>query len=817
MSTYSLRFPKQRLSYSEKMAKDMKWAKDTFDSIALDYISSNSNTRDGKPLSQYSRKLSNYRLYNNQLDQKDFEREFNPLGIEVGQFKDQVMAFNKAPNKINVLLGNELKRPFPFKTVLTNSEGIKSKTVERTLAIQDAIQQDINELVQMLSSMVGQPNMENPEEVERARQQVNQMVDRLIDKDSLDQYLSTNYMEAREILAASILDYLFHKQNLRDKMNDGFKHGLISGEEIYYVGRRNNDPFVEVVNPLGFFHHKSPETKYYQDGLYAGYRTLMTSGDILDTFQLTDKQVKIIEGTTSGVNGVRDDLIGPGMKYHNVDITHEYHSRLLDRGSYEGSYGYGNTSSDWLVTHLEWRSQRKIGFLFYINEWGDPQTDMVSEEFIVPDYAEKTTQNLAYGGKRTVYQFDNQAFYWDWVPEVWEGIRIGDNMYTQIGPKLDQFRSIDDPYKVKLGYHGVAYSTMNSDPVSLMDRMKPFQYLYFIVVHKLKALIAKDRGQVYSLDLSMVPEELGLEKALYYLDQMDLDLYNSLQNAEKPGAYQRGKVTGSTSRSNMQHIMNYIGLMDALDAQISDVAGIPRPVEGQISANEAVTNARSNIQQSATITEATYFHPHYRVWQDVLTSLLQVAQECYKGKKITKQYILDDMSIKALDFSGDDLQNSDFGIFVANAGKENEVYNMMKDLAHALVQTDKANFSDLIKMLKSSSIEDMERKIEAAEKKRQELEQQAQKMQQQTEQAKMEFEKAKLQHEKDLQAQKDAAELQRLIVELTADADQDNDGKPDILEVQKFLHDVNMDKAKLKLEEKKLKRDAKAPQSSSKA
>ena len=489
----------------------------------------------------------------------------------------------------------------------------------------------------------------------------------------------------------------------------------------------------------------------------------------------------------------------------------------MNQASREGSYGYSNTSSDWLVTHVEWRSQRKVGFLFYINEYGDQQTDIVSEDFIVPDYAEKRTQELSYGGKRTIYEFDNQALYWDWIPEVWEGIRIGDNIYTQIGPKQDQFRSIDDPFRVKLGYHGVTYSSMNADPISLMDRMKPFQYLYFIVGHKLKQLIAKDKGQVYSLDLSMVPEELGLEKTLYYLDQMDLDLYNSMQNAEKPGGYNRGKITGSISRSNMQHITNYIQLMDALDQQISDVAGVPRQVEGQISPTEAVTNAQSNIQQSATMTEAVYFHPHYEVWRDVLSSLLQVAQDCYKGKKVSKQYILDDMSIKTLEIDGDELQNSDFGVFVSNTGKEQEVFNMMKDLAHALVQTDKANFSDLIKLMKSSSIEDMERKIEQGEKQRAEMEQQAQQMQQASEQARMEFEQKKLQHEKELQAQKDAAELQRLVVEITADADQDGDGKPDILEVQKFLHDVKVDEAKLKLEEMRLKRENSPTQSSSKS
>lgn len=154
---------------------------------------------------------------------------------------------------------------------------------------------------------------------------------------------------------------------------------------------------------------------------------------------------------------------------------------------------------------------------------------------------------------------------------------------------------------------------MNAESISLMDRMKPFQYLYFIVAHKLKKLIATDRGKVFHFDITMVPEKLGLEKTLYYLEEMNIDFYNPLHNAETPGVHQRSKVTTATDRSNMQHILNYVQLLAALDEQISDVAGITRQREGQIARNEAVTNSQQTIMQSATITEAVYFQPHNKL------------------------------------------------------------------------------------------------------------------------------------------------------------------------------------------------------------
>jgi len=104
-----------------------------------------------------------------------------------------------------------------------------------------------------------------------------------------------------------------------------------------------------------------------------------------------------------------------------------------------------------------------------------------------------------------------------------------------MGPKEHQFRSLDNPFDVSLGYHGLVYNSMNATSTSLMDRMKPFQYLYFIIMHKLKKLIAQDKGKVFPFDITMVDPKVGLEKTLYYLNTLNLDIYNPLQNTDVQG------------------------------------------------------------------------------------------------------------------------------------------------------------------------------------------------------------------------------------------------------------------------------------------
>jgi len=754
----TLSFPKQRLSYKKKVRDNNKWAKNMIDHLLMNYtVDTGDGTFSGSNTHR-KRMLTNYKLFNNQIDQKDFERELNPLGIEVGQFKDNIEPYNKAYNKIQVLLGEELKRPLNFRTVLVNSDGIKSKQMHKDMMLRQFIEADIQATIQQLQT---------GEEVDQS------LFEGIVPPEELQKYMSTTYLEAREHKANQILKYMIKSLSVKELMNDAFKHALISGIECMWVGVENGEPTVQVLNPLGVFWHKSPEVKYIQDGLYAGYRTFMTAGDILDKFgqYLDDKDLKKFENSVQGIHGMRDDLVGKQMKYPNTTVYDTYMNTYYNANHDEGSYGRSK-GEDWLVAHVEWMSQKRVGFVTYKDEDGLPKDTIVGEDFVVPPHAKRTTKKGEFGKKETVWEFDGITLKWGWIPEPWTGIRIGEDIYCCMGPKKYVKRSMDNPFDVQLGYYGLTLNNMNADSVSLMDRMRPFQYLYFIIMHKLKKLIARDRGKLFHFDTSMVDPKIGLEKTMYYLEEMDIDFFNPLHNAEQAGSAQRAKVTTATDRSNMQHILNYINLLVALDEQISDVAGVTRQREGQIQPSEAVTNSQQTIMQSSTITEAAYFFPHFKVWERVLNALVNVTQSCWKNKSILKQFVLDDLSIQALKLSPDELKNADFGVFISNSSRDNEVFENLRGLAQPLLQNDKAKFTDIIRLLKSESIGELESQIEQSEKSS--IQQQMQEIQAQQEaqreatQAQVQLQQAEWEHEKDLQAQKDNAAMEREIIKATS-------------------------------------------------
>lgn len=785
--------PLQMLSYQQKSKSDFQWAKDVMDRLLLDYVQ-NENIVNSHS-SEYLRKLSNYQLYNNQLNQTDFERECNPLGIEVGQFKDAIQPYNKTYNKIQVLLGEELARPFNFKAILVNAEGVKSKLAHKTMLLKNYITLQVQRTIQSISELY------SPEMIE-------ENAELIIPPDQLESYMSTTYLDSKEITANKLLNYLMYALNIKEKKNDAFKHALLSGEEVVYVGHLGSTPVLEVVNSLGVFYHKSAETKYIQDAEYAGYRTYMTTADVLDKYgqYLTEDQKKKIDKMHEGHRDLQNNLTGPDMQYGHDDY---YYDHLL-KHSTEGSYSSVDTD-DHLVQHVEWKSQRKVGFLTYYNEFGDKVMDIVSEDFELPEGYTKRVVTKEFNKKCTYYdwEIDGVPYYleWTWIPEVWTGTKIGNDLYCMIGPKELQFRPKDNPYEVKLGYHGVIYNAMNASPISLMDRMKPFQYLYFIIMHKLKKLIAHDQGKVFPLDVTMIDPKIGLEKTFYYLKEMNIDIYNPLQSAETPGLATRAKVSSAIDMSNMQHIINYVSLLSAIDQQIAEVAGVTRQREGQTSATEAVSNAQANIQMSAVITEI-FFNTHARLWESILSSLVTAAKYAIKNESVIKQFVLPDLSVSTLAIDGKDMIDSDFGVFITDSSKEHEMFKTLRAMSEGLLNTNRAKLSDLITLYDATSLQELKAAIKSSEKTMQEEQMQ---MQQQQIEAQKELQQSQQEFEMERQQKElDTKILVAQIQSFSRQQDQDlNQNKiPDQLEIEKFAASNAIEIERLNLEREKFERSS---------
>lgn len=207
---------------------------------------------------------------------------------------------------------------------------------------------------------------------------------------------------------------------------------------------------------------------------------------------------------------------------------------------------------------------------------------------------------------------------------------------------------------------------------------------------------------------------------------------------------------------------------------------------------------------SVVVTEV-YFQAHNKLWEEVLNSLLNTAQTCYKHKSMIKQFILDDYSLATLQLTPDSLTNASFGVFVTDSPKEQFVFDTLQALGQSLIQNDKAKFSDMIKLLEATSTEQLKRQIIQSETQAEQAEQQqfqaqleAQAAAQQAEQAfQLEFQ-AREHENKILLAEIDSFKFQK-------DPDINDNQVPDWLEIEKFRTETVLKQQKLSLEKEKLK------------
>ena len=124
---------------------------------------------------------------------------------------------------------------------------------------------------------------------------------------------------------------------------------------------------------------------------------------------------------------------------------------------------------------------------------------------------------------------------WFWKNDAWEGVRIGADIYVGIRSKPNQRVRMDNPYYTKLGYTGFIYEATNSKSVSLVDRLKSYQYLYDIISWKLQIVFGSDMGKLMLMDMAQIPrsEGVSLEQWMYYLKENKIAFINSFEESNK--------------------------------------------------------------------------------------------------------------------------------------------------------------------------------------------------------------------------------------------------------------------------------------------
>lgn len=720
-------FPVQKLPRSKKTEE---WGKASLDSVIARDSGGFLNTQRKNEMTTW------YGLYNSEYDENDLKYVTNPFKVEDG-FPAKTQNFNIIRPKIDLLIGEESKRPFDIRVIQTNPE-VVTQLQEKKKEL----------LMQYISSMVGVQQDENGEP---------------ITPKEIEKYLKYNYKTIAEETGYHSLNYLKEKLNLDNEFLKGWRDGLISSEEIYYVSTLNGEPFLERVNPLNCDYDKDPDIEFIEDGDWFVRYMQMSPSTIYDRFfDLMDEKDldRMLEYAVEGANTASS--LGTSMKdqvQYRDNTTRKY---------FKGE-DYDMNLID--VYHGVWRSYKKIGFLTYTDENGEEVNTIVSEDY---------------------KPLDTDIIEWDWIPEVWEGYRIGDDIYIGIGPVEYQHTSVNSISSRKLPYCGIIYNNVNSLPKSLVGLMKPLQYMYIILWYRLELALARDKGKVLNMDLTQIPKGLGIDvnQWIHYLTALGVNFINPYDEGWDIPGREGGKPSGYNQITSIDLSMSdimagYINLMIKIEEMIGEISGVSKQRQGSISKTELVGNVERAVIQSSHITEPLFWY-HNQVKKNALTMLLNVAKHTWRenpGKSI--HYILNDASRVFLNVE-DDFLYSDLDVFLADTTKQNRDIESIKTLLQPAMQNG-ATLLEAAEILSADNLSQIKLKLADIEKRREEIVAQQQQAEQAQAQMELQMKSEELRIKEEDSIRRAETQIQvALIGAQNKDQDVDNDGTEDESQVQEF-------------------------------
>lgn len=728
----------------------------------VDYIIGHSaSSRNGNNRSREEEMQTYYDLYNSIYNEKDLKYVTNPFKQDDG-FPATAQDYNIIKPKIDLLLGEETKRPFNFRVVRTSDIA--------TSNLQDKAKQLLIDYVQAsIMSKLG------PEE--QARYQEALQSGEIMTPEQIQKYLTKDYKDIAEIAAQHSLNYLKQKLNVTHEFFKGWKDALIAGEEIYHVGVINGEPYVERVNPLSFSYEQSADLEFIHEAAWCCRKMNMSATEIYDRFydKMSEKQLNELldmmdDGTRGGLN--------PQVRKTSLDYPH-IKTRTINGFSSNPFQNADNIN----VWHCCWKSFKKIGFVTIIN----PETG-VEEEFEVDESYKVTGREV--------------NVEWTWIIEVWEGYRVGEDLYIGIQPVEYQHISADNPNSQKLPYTGVVYNNTNSSPRSLVSMMKPLQYMYIVIWYRLELAMARDKGKVVTMDITQIPKSMNIDVAkwMHYLGALGVNFVNPYEEGWDIPGREGGKPSQFNQITALDLTMantidQYINLMDKIESMVSEITGVTKQREGAISSNELVGNVERSVVQSAHITEPLFW-VHNQVKKEVLSMLLNTAKFAWKDSdKRCVHYVLDDATRAFLTLS-DDFFYEDMDIFLDDSTKNQQQLEALKQLMQPAMQNG-ASLLDIAEIITMDNINMIKNRLEDIEQKRMEQQQALEEQQAQREQQMIQMQNEVKEEElmikeaeMDLEKYKiDADNATKITVaQLNAyrgleDQDQNDNGIPDTMEI----------------------------------
>ena len=777
---------------TEKEKQDESWVKNTMDYFANKAYAEYIKNRDTF--------VKNYDLMKGILRVEDFYQEpdvksFTEMLNADLELPSYVKMYSIITTPVNELVGEITKRPDTYRVKAFDDDSQAEELQFKTDILQKYVLAKAKEMIMIKAVIAGQ-QIDDQQLEQMSMEQV---------KDELDSYTSVAEKWGNRIVTCHKADF-----NLKEKSEDAFRDMLISAREFYHVYEDNSKTGfnVEVANPKNTWFLTTPDRKWISDptgraqGAYAaGTVQVLELSEIIETIpDLTKEEIDHLRSSlqdyglinvresnlgnpdaTPGIDSVMYDTYDPLVLQTRMIIESEMKENndglkdFLGLTSNVSSFGY-----KYVVVRCYWISKRKIGKVIYEDDMGNEQSILVDET-----YKSKTIPT-------------QKSLEWGWINEWYQGTKIGPDIYHIKPFKLLNYCPII----------GTTYEVKNTEAISLVDMMKPFQTIYNVCMNQLFRILEKEIGNVASINIRRVPKlKDGDEQDA--LDVWELEARergiifddDSPENTKAPVTNQ--SVAKNIDLTRTQEIQSRYNLAVQIKNECWELIGMSKQRLGSISASETATGTDAAIQQSYSQTEPLFVAHEYVLGQ-LYQALLDASQYIESAKpESTLSYITSEGESAFIQVNGSDLRLRDLKVFPTNRPEDTQVFNEVRALAQAALQNG-ATLYDVVEMYTTKSMRQLKKSFKDLRDRQQAMQDQAaqqkqQELDQQQKQAAAQMQQAQIQHEQDIANDNYQAELDRdskiQIAMIAAEAkgtslpDVNRDSVPDALEVARITND----------------------------
>ena len=707
----------------------------------LNAITSYMGAEGGSYHSSRVKDIRNYHIYNGVLSQGDYSYITEQYGLT---YPARLVNYPIISPKIDLLLGEELRRPIDMKVTTVNKSAVIRKHDHKVgLMMRELLQEFHAEMqeemnIDVLSEGQGMPV---PEDIET--------------------YMKYNYREMIEETAQDGLEYVANRYNIKDVFKEGFRDLLVTGKEFYKINIQNEDPYVRRVDPRNIIFDDSFHSDYLDDAGWVGEERWLSINEINDEYKDSLSTDDLLELDKMRNLYLAGDLANYNSSFEWVDVAHGREARIR-------------------VVSAEWKSLRAIKFKLSDNKY-DPSRPF--RKMVKDTYRKRKGEKIET----------------KWVDDVWEATMIGGKILANARRRDNQVRSVDDPGKTPLSYVGCVKGNTTGSSTSLVDVLDNIQMLYNIVVYQIELAMARSGGKAVVYDVSQLPTNVGMDiqQVLYHLKTDGIIPINSKDEGNQMQSFNQFQQVDFTLSQSVQQLINLKVMLEEMAGQIS---GVTRQREGAVGQYEYVGNVQRSVVQSATITES-WFYSHGECKQRVLERVCNLMKVAWAGGKKAGM-ILGDGAYKFLNVMPN-IALQDFGVYVGDSGKDDSMKQVVQQLSQAALQAGTIDMLGVIKVLRADTMTEAEKVLEQAMTEMQKQQEETMKQQMQAQQAAAEAEQAKFQAEAQLKQMDNEAKLQvaqigaesRLeVAKIQADVDRDLHDTKERNEMDKKAADYYIDR-----------------------